>query len=54
MTGSTLFEQFGPEIQKFKLKYGTGTNSNMQNSLVMFTFSFFNWKYFVGQIWSKI
>ena len=26
----------------FKLKFGTGTNSDMQNSLVMFTFSVFD------------
>ena len=36
-----------------KLKFVTGTNSNMQNSLLMFTFSVFDQKYFVGQIWSK-
>ena len=28
-----------------KLKFGTQINSNMQNSLVMFTFSVFDWKY---------
>ena len=27
------------------LKFGTYTNSNMQNSMVMFTFSAFDWKY---------
>ena len=41
-------------VQKInKLKFVTGTNSNVQNSLVMFTFSVFDQKYFVGQIWSK-
>ena len=40
-----------PKINK--LKFVTGTNSNVQNSLVMFTFSVFDQKYFVGQIWSK-
>ena len=45
-------DKFGPKNQncQLKLKYGIGTNSNMQNSLVMFTFSVFNWKYFAGQI----
>ena len=47
--------KFGPKNQncQFKLKFGTRTNSDMQNSLVMFTFSVFDWKYFVGQIWLK-
>ena len=41
-------------VQKtIKLKLVTGNNSNMQNSLVMFTFSIFDQKYFVGQIWSN-
>ena len=30
---------------KIKLKFGTRTNSNMQNQVVMFTFSVFHWKY---------
>ena len=38
---------------QFKLKFGTLTNSDMQNSIVMFTFSLFNQKYLFGQIWSK-
>ena len=40
---------------QFKLKFSTRTDSNMQDSLVMFTFSVFNWIYFVGRkkIWSK-
>ena len=39
--------KFGPEIQncQFKLKFGTITNLNIQNSIMMFTFSFFNQKY---------
>ena len=36
--------KFSPNNQncKFKLKLGTYTNSNMQNSMVMFTFSYPN------------
>ena len=39
--------RFGPKNQnyQFKLKFGTYTNSNMQNSMLMFTFSGFDWKY---------
>ena len=39
--------KFCPENQncQFKLKFGTKTNSNMQNSKTMFTFSVFNHKY---------
>ena len=39
--------KFGPKSQnyQFMLKFGTYTNSNMQNSMVMFTFSAFDWKY---------
>ena len=42
-----LLSKFGPEIQncQFKLKFPTVTNSNMQNSMVMFPFSFLDWKY---------
>ena len=42
-TGNT----FGPKNQnyQFKLKFGTYTNSNMQNSMVIFTFSVFDRKY---------
>ena len=34
--------KFGPKIQNclFKVKYGTLTNSNMQNQMVIFTFFF--------------
>ena len=39
--------KFGPNNQnrQFKLNFGTQTNFNMQNSMVMFTFSVFDWKY---------
>ena len=38
--------KFGPknQISHFKLKLGTYTNSNMQNSMVMFILSVFDWK----------
>ena len=39
--------KFGPKSQNchFKLKIGTYNNSNMQNSMVMFIFFVFDWKY---------
>ena len=39
--------KFGPKSQnyQFKLKFATYTNSNMQNSMVMFTFSVFDRKH---------
>ena len=39
--------KFGPISQdyQFMLKCGTYTNSNMQNLMVMFNFSAFEWKY---------
>ena len=39
--------KFGKKNQncQLKLKFGTCTNSNVQNSVVMFTFSVFNWNY---------
>ena len=39
--------KFGPKTQnyQFKLKFCTQTNSNMQISIVMFTFSVFDLKY---------
>ena len=39
--------KFGPKTQnyQFKLKFCTQTNPNMQISMVMFTFSLFDWKY---------
>ena len=44
--------KFGPKNQKcqFKLKFGTLINLNIQNSVVMFTFSVLGW---VGLIWSE-
>ena len=38
---------------QFKLKFGTYTNSNMQNSVMMFTFLFLTGNTLFGQIWSK-
>ena len=35
------------------LKYGTETNSNMQNSMMLFTFLFLSGNTLFGQIWSK-
>ena len=39
--------KFGPKKSKlkFKLKFGTQTNSNMQNSMVVFTFFILDWKH---------
>ena len=39
--------KFGPKNQncQFILKFGTWTNSNMQNSMAMFNFSAFYWNY---------
>ena len=44
---SKFLGKFGPKYQnrKFKLKLGTWTKSNIQNSMVMLTFSVFDWKY---------
>ena len=38
-----LLGKFDPKIQncQFKLKFGNQTNLNMENSMVMFTFSLF-------------
>ena len=47
-TGSTIFwGKFGPKNKnyQFKLKLGIYTNSNMENSIVTFTFSVCDWKY---------
>ena len=46
-TGITLFWEIWCKNQnyQFKLKFGTSTNSNMQNSMVMFTFSVFDRAY---------
>ena len=47
--------KFGPKTQnyQFKLKFCAQTNSNIQNSIVIITFSVFDWKYVFGQTWSK-
>ena len=39
--------KFGPKNQNchFKLKFGSQTNSNMQDSVVLFTFSVLDWKH---------
>ena len=52
-----LSSKFGPKNQnfQFKPKFGTLTNSNMQNLMVMFTFSIFDQKYpFFGIFGPKI
>ena len=49
--------KFGPKIKncQLKLKFCTETNSNMQNAMVMLTFSFFNEKYpFGAKVGQKI
>ena len=38
---------------QFQLKFGTKTNSNQQNSMVVFIFSVWDGKHFFVQIWSK-
>ena len=38
---------------QFKLKFGAKNNLNMRNSMMMFAFSVFEWKYLFDQIWSK-
>ena len=45
-TRNTLFRYIWSKYQncQFKVKFGTSTNLNMQNSM-MFTFSVFDWKY---------
>ena len=46
-TTNALFGRFGPKNQnyQFKLKFGAQSNQNMQKSVVIFTFSVFDWKY---------
>ena len=48
-TGNTLFRQIWSKKKNqngtFKLKFGTQTNLNVQNSMMMFNFSVFDWKY---------
>ena len=50
-----FFGKFGPKNQNYqlKLKFGTYTNLNMQNLMVMFTFFVFGRKYPVSDNWSK-
>ena len=52
LTGNSVF---GPKNQnvKFKLKFGTYTNSNMQNSMALFTFSVLDMKLFLGKFGLK-
>ena len=42
-----FLRKFGPKYQicHFKLKFGMFSNSNMENSIMMFNFSNFDWKY---------
>ena len=42
-----LMGKFGPKYQNchFKLKFGTYSNSRMQNSMMLFIFLVFQWKY---------
>ena len=52
-----FLRKFGPKIKNclFKVKFVTKTNSNMQNSMAMFTFSVFDRKYcFLGKLDPKI
>ena len=47
-----FFGEFGPKNQncEFKIKLRTQTNSNMHISVILFTFSAFDRKYFFGEI----
>ena len=47
LSGNTLFGQIWSKNQndQFKLKFRTYTNSDTQNSMAMFIFSVFDWKY---------
>ena len=40
-------------VFKSKLKSDTSVKSNKHNSMVMFTFSVFDWSYLFWQIWSQ-
>ena len=46
-TRNTFFSKFSPKNQncQFQLKFGTKTNFNMWNSIMMFPFSIFDHKY---------
>ena len=47
LIGNTLFGQIWSKKSNYqlKLKFGSQTNSNMQNSMMLFTFFVFEWKY---------
>ena len=47
--------KFAPKTQncQFKVKFGTYTNSNMLNTVVVFTFCILDGKHPFGQIWSR-
>ena len=47
-TGNILFGQIWSKKSKVsaQVEFGTWTNSNTQNSMVVFTFSVLDWKYF--------
>ena len=52
-----FFGKLGPKNQNyhFKLKFRTYTNSNMQNSMMMFIFSVFDYKYpFWAHLFQKV
>ena len=56
LTGNTLLVKFVPKKQdcQFKLKFGTETNSSIQNSIVAITFSVFDQKIsFLGRFGPK-
>ena len=46
----TFLGKFGPQDHncQFELNFHTKTNSNMQNSRVVFTFCVLGWKYHFG------
>ena len=49
--------KFGPKNQNYqlKLKFGTWANSNMQNSMMLFIYFVFDWKYhFLANLVQKI
>ena len=48
-----FLDRFGPKYQncQFQQKFGTYTNSNKQNSMLVFTFSVFDWKH---QFWANL
>ena len=56
LTGNIFFGLIWSKNSKlFKLKFGTWTNLNMQNSMVMFTFSFFVQRYsFLANLAQKV